>query len=194
MTEPDYAEFDELHRTWLARPHLQLLAIISLARGITPKHWGKAHKEHWCDCLALKAAITTGLLEAHCDDPSQMRYDNTVIYLSDLLKFLGKTGLGYEWLRDFAKRWQSYAGASTPIKRNRSDPEKERDTRGLIDDVLNLGREFQKRNPKLNGSGVIDAIEESGRFRHNYKKETIRQIIYGTYPWMKDRGIKGLSR
>jgi hypothetical protein len=108
MTEPNYAEFDELHRTWLARPHLQLFAIISLARGITPKHWGEAHSSYYADCVALKGGITTGLLKAHRDDPNHMRYGNTVVYLFDLLEFFDKAGPEYEWLRKFAERWKRY--------------------------------------------------------------------------------------
>jgi hypothetical protein len=60
MTEN--AEFDELDRTWLAKPHLHLFAIISLARGIPPRRWGEAHQKYYSDCVALKSAITTGSL------------------------------------------------------------------------------------------------------------------------------------
>ena len=38
-----------------------------------------------------------------------MKYDNTVICLSDLLKFLDEeVGLEVEWLRKFAERWRRY--------------------------------------------------------------------------------------
>jgi hypothetical protein len=37
-----------------------------------------------------------------------MRYDNTVVYLPDLLRFLDKAGPEYEWLRKFAERWRQY--------------------------------------------------------------------------------------
>jgi hypothetical protein len=194
MSEPDYAEFDELHRTWLARPHLQLFAVISLARGTTPARWAEAHKRYWCDCLALKSAITTGLLKAYRDDPSKLRYDNTVIYLFDLAKFLDEAGQEYDWLRDFAKRWKSYAGTlgqGKPIGRKRNDPQKERDTRGLLDDVLNMGRELQKKDPKLTRAEIIAKISEASQFRR-YSRETIRQIIYGTYRPMKNRNLIGL--
>jgi hypothetical protein len=112
MTETDYAEFDELHRTWLVRPRLHLSAIISLARGVPQERWIEAHTRYRADCLALKTAITAGLLKAHYNRSLEMRYDNTVVNLTDLLRYLERTGPEDEWLQKFAKRWEGHCASA----------------------------------------------------------------------------------
>src|SRR5262249_709138 len=80
-----------------------------------------------------------------------------------------------------------------PVKRRRSDPEKEREREALIKEILGLGKELQGKNPKWKPAQVLAEIKRQGRFRRCYSDETLKQIIYGSYPFMKKLGIAGLT-
>jgi hypothetical protein len=75
-------------------------------------------------------------------------------------------------------------------KRRITDPEQ--DIRDQIMLVLRLGRELQRIKPAMNRREIIDQIAESGKSK--LSKETIRKIIYGTYPKMKLLQLSGLAK
>ena len=107
-TDHDYSAFDEKHREWLIRPELELFAILSLGHGIDPRRRGEALWEFRPRYNSLKAAGSKGLKIDHSLRP-ELDW-GAVVFLEDLLMFLRTAGPEYDWLRNFAKRWQSYAG------------------------------------------------------------------------------------
>ena len=190
----DYAAFDEEQREWLIRPELELFAILSLGHGIDPLRRGVALTKFRPRYNSLKAAGSKGL-KINASLRPELDW-GAIVRLEDLLIFLSSAAAGpeYDWLRNFAKRWKSYVGPkgqTKPVRRKRNDPQKESDTRGLFDDVLNMGRELQKKNPKLTLPEIIAKISGAPQFRR-YSRETIKQIVYGSYPPMRNRNIIGL--
>jgi hypothetical protein len=102
-TDLNESAFDE-NRDWLIRTDLRLFEIVSLAHGISPtKTVFSKFPAHYS---SLKTAIIRKRLKAHYDGPELNL--GAVVVLSDLIKFLTTAGSEYEWLRDFAERWQAY--------------------------------------------------------------------------------------
>jgi hypothetical protein len=111
MTEPNYAEFDELHRTWLTRQDIEICELICLAHGSPPGTFGRiTDPDAQPHFRSLKALIKRKLLPHHSDGSQADRF--TVITLEDLLKCLKLDKVAsdpsYDWLRKFADRWSRY--------------------------------------------------------------------------------------
>src|SRR5262249_31681355 len=111
MTETSYIEFDESHRTWLARQDIEICELICLAHRSPPGTFGRIKdpdaQPHF---RSLKTLIKRTLLPHHSDGSQADRF--TVITLEDLLKCLELENVAsdpsYDWLRKFAERWRRY--------------------------------------------------------------------------------------
>jgi hypothetical protein len=133
MTETNSAEFDESHRTWLARPDIEIGEIICLAHGSPPGTFGRiADPDAQPHFRALKALIKRKLLPHYSDGSQANQF--TVITLEDLLRCLALVEVAsdpyYDWLRKFAERWRRYC-ALPAIKIDGAEKPKPRSTYDL---------------------------------------------------------------
>jgi hypothetical protein len=184
---------EKLLREYLIRRKLEIGAIVLMAHDIPPWRWPHAGWETANQVKprfeALKAAASDGELEASLSYSRKLDH-KTVVSLSDLIGFLKHAGPDWDWLRPFATQWQRHSRKSVVRKKRTTDPEQE--TRDQIALVLKLGRELQRIKPAMNRREIIDQIAESGKSK--FSKETIRKIVYGTYPKMKLLQMSGLTK
>jgi hypothetical protein len=192
MTD-DPSKSEKLLREFLIRRKLEISAIVLMAHDIPPWRWphagpGTANKVK-PRYEALKAAASEGELGASLSYSRKLDH-KALVSLPDLMNFLEHAGPEWNWLRAFATRWQRYSRKSAVRKKRTTDPEG--DIRDQIALVLSLGRELQLIKPIMNRREIIDQIAESGKSK--FSRETIRKIVYGTYPKMKLLHLSGLAK
>jgi hypothetical protein len=192
MTD-DSPKSEKLLREYLIRRKLEISAVVLMAHDIPPWRWPYAGPETANKVKpryeALKAAASDGDLGASLSYSHKLDH-NALISLPDLMQFLEHAGPEWDWLRPFVLRWQRYSCKSKVKKRRAADPEQE--IRDQIELVLRLGRELHRREPALNRMEIIDRIAKAGKSK--FSKETIRKIVYGTYPKMKFLNLSGLAK
>jgi hypothetical protein len=184
---------EKLLREYLIRRKLEISAIVLMAHDIPPWRWPHVGPETSNKVKpryeALKAATSEGELGASLSYSRKLDH-KAVVSLTELMGFLQYAGPEWDWLRAFATRWQRHSRKSVVRKRRTRDPDQE--TRDQIALVLRLGRELQRIKPAMNRREIIDQIAESGKSK--FSKETIRKIVYGTYPKMKLLHLSGLRK
>jgi hypothetical protein len=101
-----------------------------------------------------------------------------------------------DWLAGFHQRWQdatpNEGSAGTEAIKNHRGEDQGDATLAKITAVLDYGKEVKLANPRWTRAKIIRNIVASDRFAHEYGEVSIKQIIYGSYPWMRDRGMPGL--
>jgi hypothetical protein len=189
----DSQKSERLLRGYLSRRKLEIGAIVLMAHDIPPWRWPYAGPEsakkvhpHY---QALRAAASEGQLGATLSYSEKLDH-KAQISLPDLRAFLKQAGPEWDWLRPFATRWHRYSGKPEVRRKSAKDPEEE--VRDHIALVLTLGRELQNSEPTINRSEIIDRIAKSNRSK--FSRETIRKIVYGTYPKMKLLNLSGLAK
>jgi hypothetical protein len=192
MTD-DSPKSEKLLREYLIRRKLEISAVVLMAHDIPPWRWPYAGPETANKVKpryeALKAAASDGDLGASLSYSHKLDH-NALISLPDLMQFLEHAGPEWNWLRPFVIRWQRYSRNLETRKRRTADPEG--DVRDHIELVLRLGRELQHSEPTINRTEIIDRIAKSNRSK--FSRETIRKIVYGTYPKMKLLNLSGLAK
>ena len=184
---------EKLLREYLIRTKLEISAIVLMAHDIPPWRWPHAGPEPANTVKpryeALKAAASEGELGASLSYSRKLDH-KALVSLPDLRDFLKHAGPEWDWLRSFVTRWQRYSRKSEVKKKRSTDPEQE--IRDQIELVLRLGSELQRMEPTINRMEIIDRIAKGGKSK--FSRETIRKIVYGTYPKMKLLHLSGLAK
>ena len=188
-----FTKSERLLREYLIRARLEISAIVLMAHDIPPWRWPHAGPQGASKVKpryeALKAAASEGELGARLSYTRKLDH-NALVSLHDLMGFLEQVGPEWDWLRSFVTRWQQCSRRSEVRKRRTTDPDQ--DIRDQIELVLRLGKELQHGDPSVNRMQIIERIAKSNQSK--LSRETIRKIVYGTYPKMKLFQLSGLAK
>jgi hypothetical protein len=194
LTEKDLTK----HQKWLGCSALEEHLIMEIAHGLVTHQYPWLTLERDSEFAVRHRELKRAIFLGEFDFPAGTKANGATIITRRAMKAaLKKPYLrSANWLGMFLQRWQE-----APANEGSADgsfvtqhAEMDAVTRLKITAVLDFASDLRRTNPKMNRAEIIRQIVGSQRFKREYSEVSIHQIVYGSYPWMKEKGISGLPK